>query len=56
MDGPAKPAAHVKERQPANWMTYSMIQNDEELNVTRERIVQLLGVLARLRISSRPDS
>jgi hypothetical protein len=32
-----------------------MIQNDEELKVTRERIAYLLDVLARLRISSRPE-
>lgn len=32
-----------------------MIQNDQELAVTRERITYLLDLLARLRISSRPE-
>jgi hypothetical protein len=32
-----------------------MIQNDHELNVTRERITYLLDLLARLRITSRPE-
>jgi hypothetical protein len=32
-----------------------MIQNGQELKVTRERISYLLGVLARLRVSSRPE-
>ena len=32
-----------------------MIQNDEELSVTRERIAYLLDLLARLRVSSRPE-
>ncbi|MCI0460967.1 MAG: hypothetical protein L0Z62_28810 [Gemmataceae bacterium] len=32
-----------------------MIQNDEELQVTRERISGLLDLLARLRVSSRPE-
>jgi hypothetical protein len=32
-----------------------MIQNDEELKVTRERIAYLLDLLARLRIGSRPE-
>jgi hypothetical protein len=32
-----------------------MIQNDEELSVTRERIGYLLDLLARLRVSSRPE-
>lgn len=32
-----------------------MIQNDQELKVTRERISYLLDLLARLRISSRPE-
>jgi len=32
-----------------------MIQNDQELKVTRERIAYLLDLLARLRVSSRPD-
>jgi hypothetical protein len=32
-----------------------MIQNDQELKVTRERITYLLDLLARLRISSRPE-
>ena len=30
-------------------------QNDQELKVTRERIAYLLDVLARLRVSSRPE-
>lgn len=32
-----------------------MIQNDEELQVTRERMTYLLDLLARLRRSSRPE-
>ncbi len=32
-----------------------MIQNDQELQVTRERISYLLDLLARLRVSSRPE-
>ncbi len=32
-----------------------MIQNDQELKVTRERIAHLLDLLARLRVSSRPE-
>ena len=32
-----------------------MIQNDQELKVTRERITYLLDLLARLRISNRPE-
>ena len=32
-----------------------MIQNDKELSVTRERISYLLDLLARLRLSSRPE-
>ncbi|HEY7157546.1 MAG TPA: hypothetical protein VH575_26560 [Gemmataceae bacterium] len=32
-----------------------MIQNDQELKVTRERISYFLDLLARLRISSRPE-
>lgn len=32
-----------------------MIQNDLELKVTRERISYLLDLLARLRVSSRPE-
>lgn len=32
-----------------------MIQTDQELKVTRERISYLLDLLARLRISSRPE-
>jgi len=32
-----------------------MIQNDQGLRVTRERITYLLDLLARLRVSSRPD-
>ena len=32
-----------------------MIANDQELKVTRERISYLLDLLARLRISSRPE-
>jgi hypothetical protein len=32
-----------------------MIQSDQELKVTRERITYLLDLLARLRISSRPE-
>ena len=32
-----------------------MIQNDQELAVTRERIAYLLDLLARLRVSSRPE-
>jgi hypothetical protein len=32
-----------------------MSQNDEELKVTRERISYFLDLLARLRVSSRPE-
>jgi hypothetical protein len=32
-----------------------MIQNDQELAVTRERICYFLDLLARLRVSSRPQ-
>jgi hypothetical protein len=32
-----------------------MIQNDQELKVTRERIAYLLDLLARLRVSSPPE-
>jgi hypothetical protein len=32
-----------------------MIQNDHELSVTRERIAYFLDLLARLRVSSRPE-
>jgi hypothetical protein len=32
-----------------------MIQNDQELKVTRERISYLLDLLARLRVSCRPE-
>jgi hypothetical protein len=32
-----------------------MIQNDQELRVTRERITYLADLLARLRHSSRPE-
>ena len=32
-----------------------MIQNDQELLVTQERISHFLDLLARLRVSSRPD-
>jgi hypothetical protein len=32
-----------------------MVQNDQELKVTRERISYLLDLLARLRVSSRPE-
>ena len=32
-----------------------MIQNDQELAVTRERISYFLDLLARLRVSSRPE-
>lgn len=32
-----------------------MIQSDQELKVTRERIAYLLDLLARLRVSSRPE-
>jgi hypothetical protein len=32
-----------------------MIRNDEELSVTRERITYLIDLLARLRVSSRPE-
>ena len=32
-----------------------MIQNDEELAVTRERISYFLDLLVRLRVSSRPE-
>jgi hypothetical protein len=32
-----------------------MIQSDQELKVTRERVSYLLDLLARLRVSSRPE-
>jgi hypothetical protein len=32
-----------------------MIQDDQELKVTRERISYLLDLLSRLRVSSRPE-
>lgn len=32
-----------------------MIQNDQELTVTRDRISYFLDLLARLRVSSRPE-
>ncbi len=32
-----------------------MIQNDEELKVTRDRISYLLDVLAKIRVSSRAE-
>ena len=32
-----------------------MIQTDQELHVTRERIVYLLDLLARLKVNSRPE-
>jgi hypothetical protein len=32
-----------------------MIQTDQELKVTRERVSYLLDLLARLRVSSRPE-
>ena len=32
-----------------------MIQNDQELKLTRERMTYLLDLLARLRVSSRPE-
>ncbi len=32
-----------------------MIQNDQELKVTRERISYLFDLLVRLRVSSRPE-
>ena len=32
-----------------------MIQNDRELKVTRERISYFLDLMARLRVSSRPE-
>jgi hypothetical protein len=32
-----------------------MIQNDQELKVTRERISYLLDLLTRLRVNSRPE-
>jgi len=32
-----------------------MIQNDKELAVTQDRITYFLGLLVRLRISSRPE-
>ena len=32
-----------------------MIQNDQELAVTQERIAYLLNLLTRLRVSSRPQ-
>jgi hypothetical protein len=32
-----------------------MIQNDQELKVSRERITYLLDLLARLRVTSRPE-
>jgi len=32
-----------------------MIQSDQELKVTRDRVSYLLDLLARLRVSSRPE-
>jgi hypothetical protein len=32
-----------------------MISNDQELKVTRDRIAYLLDLLARLRVSTRPE-
>ena len=32
-----------------------MIQSDQELKITQERIAYLLDLLARLRIGSRPE-
>jgi hypothetical protein len=32
-----------------------MIQNDQELSVTRDRIAYFLDLLARLRVASRPE-
>jgi hypothetical protein len=32
-----------------------MIQNDQEMKGTRERITSLLDLLARLRVSTRPE-
>ena len=32
-----------------------MIHNDHELTVTRERMIDFLGLLARLRANSRPE-
>ena len=32
-----------------------MIQNDQELSITRERISYFLDLLARLRVGSRPE-
>jgi hypothetical protein len=32
-----------------------MIENDQELKVTRDRVSYLLDLLARLRVSSRPE-
>ncbi len=32
-----------------------MIQNDQELKVTRDRVSYLLDLLARLRVSCRPE-
>ena len=32
-----------------------MIQNDQELHVTRGRVLYLLDLLTRLRVSSRPE-
>ena len=32
-----------------------MISNDHELKVTRDRIAYLLDLLARLRVSARPE-
>jgi hypothetical protein len=32
-----------------------MIQNDQELKVTRDRVSYLLDLLARLRVTSRPE-
>jgi hypothetical protein len=32
-----------------------MLQNDQELKVTRERVSYLLDLLDRLRVSSRPE-
>ena len=34
---------------------FNMIQNDQELKVARDRISYLLDLLARLRVSSRPE-
>jgi hypothetical protein len=43
-----------KHRGDPSWRS-TMIQNDQELKVTRERITYLLDLLARLRGSSRPE-